>query len=372
MNTSVIVKESNTEDELRRMMSVCNACRYCEGFCAVFPAITQRRNFTSNDLTYLSNLCHNCNACYHGCQYVAPHEFDINIPKKMAEIRGSSYQQFAWPQRLSGLFEHSGLSTTLAVTLSMLLIFSLLLVFKDPAALVQAETGPGSFYRVITHQLMVISAGSTSMFALIAIGIGLWRFWRHCELENLRLIDLITAFKNVAKLTYLGGDQQEGCNDVDDSFSNHRRYFHQGVMWGFMMCFASTCVATFYDYYLELEAPYGYLSIPVLLGTIGGIGMLIGCVGLWVIKLRSDPNPRTSMQSGLDYSFIIMLFLSSASGLILLVLRETSLMPILLALHLAIVLSLFVMLPYSKFVHAGYRFIALIKFSQETNRERQH
>ena len=51
---------------------------------------------------------------------------------------------------------------------------------------------------------MVISAGSTSMFALIAIGIGLWKFWRHCELENLRLIDLITAFKNVAKLTYLG------------------------------------------------------------------------------------------------------------------------------------------------------------------------
>ena len=100
--------------------------------------------------------------------------------------------------------------------------------------------------------------------------------------------------------------------------------------------------------------------------------MVIGCIGLWVIKLRSDPNPRASTQSGLDYSFIIMLFLSSASGLILLVLRETSLMPILLAVHLAIVLSLFVMLPYSKFVHAGYRFVALIKFSQETNRERQH
>ena len=128
MNTSIIAKESKAEDEdeLRRMMTVCNACRYCEGFCAVFPAMTQRREFTSNDLTYLSNLCHNCNACYHGCQYIAPHEFDINIPKKMAEIRGNSYEQFAWPQRLSGLFERSGLSTTLAVTLSMLLIFSLL------------------------------------------------------------------------------------------------------------------------------------------------------------------------------------------------------------------------------------------------------
>ena len=38
MNTSVIVKESNTEDdELRRMMSVCNACRYCEGFARYSP-----------------------------------------------------------------------------------------------------------------------------------------------------------------------------------------------------------------------------------------------------------------------------------------------------------------------------------------------
>ena len=217
--------------------------------------MTQRRDFTSNDLTYLSNLCHNCNACYHGCQYIAPHEFDINIPKKMAEIRGSSYQQFAWPQRLSGLFEHSGLSTTLAVTLSILLIFSLLLVFKDPAALVQAETGPGSFYRVITHQLMVISAGSTSMFALIAIGIGLWRFWRHCGLENLRLIDLITAFKNVAKLTYLGEISRKAVTTSTIHFQITAAISIRGVMWGFMMCFASTCVATFYDYYLELEAP---------------------------------------------------------------------------------------------------------------------
>ena len=108
MNNSVIVKQSDTEDELRQMMTVCNACRYCEGFCAVFPAMTQRRVFSTNDLTYLSNLCHNCNACYHGCQYTAPHEFAINIPKKMAELRGNSYERFAWPRRLSGwAYDHS-------------------------------------------------------------------------------------------------------------------------------------------------------------------------------------------------------------------------------------------------------------------------
>ena len=61
------------------------------------------------------------------------------------------------------------------------------------------------------------------------------------------------SFQNVAKLMTRGG-QQEGCNDVDDSFSNHRRYFHQGVMWGFR-CVSLPHASQLYDYYLELEAP---------------------------------------------------------------------------------------------------------------------
>ena len=28
------------ESEVQRQMTICNACRYCEGFCAVFPAMT--------------------------------------------------------------------------------------------------------------------------------------------------------------------------------------------------------------------------------------------------------------------------------------------------------------------------------------------
>ena len=34
------------ESEANRMLQICNACRYCEGFCAVFPAMTRRIEFT--------------------------------------------------------------------------------------------------------------------------------------------------------------------------------------------------------------------------------------------------------------------------------------------------------------------------------------
>jgi citrate/tricarballylate utilization protein len=47
-----------------RQMTICNACRYCEGYCAVFPAMEQRRVFTKADLTYLANLCFDCRDCY--------------------------------------------------------------------------------------------------------------------------------------------------------------------------------------------------------------------------------------------------------------------------------------------------------------------
>ena len=44
--------------EADRLMTICNACRYCEGLCAVFPAMEMRRTFADADLNYLANLCH--------------------------------------------------------------------------------------------------------------------------------------------------------------------------------------------------------------------------------------------------------------------------------------------------------------------------
>ena len=67
--------------EAARALQICNACRYCEGFCAVFPAMTRRLEFAEADVHYLANLCHNCGACLHACQYAPPHEFAVNVPR---------------------------------------------------------------------------------------------------------------------------------------------------------------------------------------------------------------------------------------------------------------------------------------------------
>jgi citrate/tricarballylate utilization protein len=67
----------------------------------------------------------------------------------------------------------------------------------------------------------------------------------------------------------------------------------------------------------------------------------------------------------MDRGFLALLFLTSLTGLALLALRDTRAMGVLLAVHLGVVLGLFLTLPYGKFVHALYRLAALARFHVE-------
>jgi citrate/tricarballylate utilization protein len=169
----------------------------------------------------------------------------------------------------------------------------------------------------------------------------------------------------------LGGDNSgdgAGCPGPDDRNSLARRHYHHATFYGFMLCFASTSTGTIYHYLLGREAPYGYLELPVVLGTVGGIMLCVGTAGLWREKRRMEPAVRPLAKLGMDYAFIWVLFWVSATGLVLLALRETSFMGLTLAIHLGLVYGFFLVLPYSKFVHGLYRFAALLADAGEARR----
>ena len=347
-------------------MTVCNACRYCEGLCATFQAMSLKRAFDDTDLDYLANLCHNCTACYHDCQYAEPHEFDVNVPVSMAALRAESYARYAWPGFLAGLFERNGLVVSVITALLLSLALSMSAMTIDPMALFGVHAGPGAFYEVISHGAMVTVAGATFGFSVLALFMGFRRFMKPTGTDvSVTGRAIVAALRDVATLKYLDGGHGEGCNVTEDDFSNERRLYHQLTMWGFLLCFAATCVATVYDYGFGLAAPYAFFSLPVLLGTVGGIGLIVGPAGLFLVKRRADPRPMRPAQYGMDYAFLALLFLVSSTGLLLLAVRETPLMGVTLVVHLGFVLALFVTLPYGKFVHAIYRFAALLRFHAE-------
>jgi citrate/tricarballylate utilization protein len=355
--------------DARRAMEVCNACRYCEGFCAVFPAMELRRDFTDQDLDYLANLCHNCQGCFHACQYAPPHPFGINVPKVLAEVRAETYVTYAWPRPMARVFERNGTLLCLLTAICVAVVILGTMLFLNPSELTATHTGPGAFYRILPWGFMVSVAGATFVYALVALAMGFRNFWRSSQRPPSDLVrprPLAQALHDVFTLKYLGGGGH-GCNDVSDSFSMRRRRLHHAMFYGFLLCFASTCVATIYDHFLHQVAPYPFFSIPVLLGTVGGVLLAIGTAGLIWVKVISDPAPAARRLLGAEYALLALLFLVSVSGLLLLTLRESSAMGALLAFHFGLIVALFIALPYSKFVHGIYRSGALLRFALERN-----
>lgn len=340
--------------EAQRMLRICNACRYCEGYCAVFPALQRRLEYGEGDVHYLASLCHNCGSCLYACQYAPPHEFQLNFPRMMAEVRAATYRKHAFPAFFSALFSRNGLAVTLITALSLAMLF--LLVNRQAS---------GSFYNAMPHSLMAGFFAVVSLLVLVALGVSAVRFWR--GMEETGHGGMAQAARDALMLKYLDGGG-EGCTYPDEKPSFARRRFHHLTFYGFALCFAATCVGTFYHYVLGWPAPYPLSSLPVVLGTLGGIGLLVGPAGLLYLRARRDPDLADRSQDGMDLAFIALLFATSATGLVLLALRDTRAMASLLALHLGVVLALFVAMPYGKFVHAVYRFAALLRYHVERKR----
>lgn len=202
----------------------------------------------------------------------------------------------------------------------------------------------GDFYQIFPHSLLAWMFGSVFVLAIGLLMAGVIRFWR------------------------LDGGHGKGCNEADDAFTLLRRRFHHLTFYGFMLCFAATLVATGYHYVADWEAPYPFFSLPVMLGTLGGIGLLIGPAGLLWLNLWRSPLHGDARQKPMDRGFILLLLLTSLTGLALLAGRDTSGMGILLALHLGVVMALFLTLPYGKFAHGFFRCAALLKWAVEKRR----
>jgi citrate/tricarballylate utilization protein len=362
---------SKTLNEAERVMAICNACRYCEGFCAVFPAMELRRVFSPADLKYLANLCHNCRGCYYACQYAPPHEFELNVPRALGELRQETYESFSWPSVFKGIFRNNAALVTLITTISIAAVLLLAFLVSGTENIFTAHTGSGAFYRVIPYAAMVIPFMLVAALVLVSLGKGALNLWGAIGGTSTELKQWSAHFQaiwDVLRLRYLDGGGH-GCNYPDDRFSMIRRYFHHATFYGFMLCLAATTVAFCYDHILHWPAPYPFLSWPVVLGTVGGLALLAGTGGLFYLKLVMDRRPATPQTFGMDLAFITLLFMTSLSGLLLMCLRATPLMGVLLIFHLGVVLGLFITMPYGKFVHGVYRYAALVKNAIEQARD---
>jgi citrate/tricarballylate utilization protein len=344
-----------------RVMTICNACRYCEQYCPAFQAMEERLTFAAADLDYLANLCHGCGECLYACQYAPPHEFAINVPRTFARLRVQSYEHYAWPAALGAAFRHQGVTTALLLAAVMTAVLLAATAALNGAALL-APGAAADFYAVVPHAVMIAVFGGVGLFVLLALTIGTVRCAR--ELRSLPKREhghhAGSALRDALTLNHLHVAGRD-CVTGPEARTPLRRWLHHATFYGFALCFAATCVATLY-HLGGAPAPYAYSSAPVLLGTAGGLLLVVGTAGLLVQRLRRDATLSDPAQEGLDLAFAVLLLLTAATGLLLLALRHERAMGVLLVVHLGVVLALFLTLPYGKFVHGIYRGLALLHY----------
>ncbi|HLF76403.1 MAG TPA: tricarballylate utilization 4Fe-4S protein TcuB [Dehalococcoidia bacterium] len=356
--------------EIDRQLTICNACRYCEGYCAVFPAMELRRTFDKEDILYMANLCFECRACYNACPYTPEHEYDINIPKVLSQLRVETYQEYATPRLLSKLlFNRAGAVLGLLLG-SIGLIFALVWAFQGSDVLFESNTEEGAFFDVIPYLAITVPAMLLSGYWLAVLSIGGVRFWRDTKGRTGQMFSwaaFLKASKDAFGLEYMKGGG-EGCDYPTAAKSRARFWSHHLLVWGIALNFVATSWAAILHNVLGSDGPYPYVSGPVISGVVGGVMILLGAVGLLWLKARSDKGPAEAKMLSMDVAFLALLLLASVTGLLLLALRESAAMGALLVIHLGVIAALYLTLPYGKFAHVVYRYAALVKYQIEMSR----
>ena len=226
----------------------------------------------------------------------------------------------------------------------------------------------GNFYAVFPHNLLVSLFAPVFVFVVLALTLGVRRFWRAVappQEEPVAPGALPEAAGNALTLKFLDGGHGEGCHNEDDRWTHARRRAHHLTFYGFLLCFASTSVATLYHYAFGWVAPYDLPSIPKLLGAVGGVLLLLGTAQLLRLRLARHPAQGDAAQKPMDLGFIVLLLLTSVTGLGLWFARGLPGQTVWLAVHLGVVMALFVTLPFGKFAHGVFRCAALLKYQIE-------
>jgi citrate/tricarballylate utilization protein len=356
--TSISPKH-NEYDEAKRVANICNACRYCEDFCDVFPSMERLIKFDKGEVNFLANLCHDCRECYHACQFAPPHEYAVNFPQVMSKVRVSSYKPDSSKiGRLISII--TGKFCAIYIYPLLFILFGILKYQEN--FWVSYSIASGNFYQLISHQDMLSLFGTLGLLIATLVIIRTSSFYHSINKDDdsSSLDNIYQAFTDAFTLKNLKSSGS-GCSYPKSQQSKARTIFHHLMASGFIFSFAATITGTLYHYILILPAPYALVSLPVILGSIGGIFLIIGCFGLIILKSIQDKAPTDPQHDQSSVKFLLLLLMIAASGMLLLILRETIFMGVFLYWHLGLVFSFFLAFPYEKMMHIFFRIVALIK-----------
>jgi len=309
-------------------------------------------------------LCHQCNDCSVRC----PRE--VNPGDIMASVRAMVVEKMATPAFLGRLVGNAKKTWPLLV-LGPLVYWLVLLgatgihiPLVDDA--LSATDGRFHYEHFVPHTLIYITYFSATFFVLLTMFSSGSRYWKMLGTNSERKGSLIGAL--IPAFIDIGTHKKFA---TCDRGVFRRRWGHFLVMWGFVGAAITSGFAVVYLYretvfFSWLNLGYSY-PVPIThwvkwLGNISAVALVLGGLLLWLNR-RSTDDKLVGVTTAFDRFFLWVVLTVIATGVITEVFRFIAVPPILACavylIHLAIVLTLFLTLPYSKFAHILYRTLAM-------------
>jgi citrate/tricarballylate utilization protein len=350
-----------------REYNLCSACRFCIGYCPVWDALDRiffgfkKESVDHRDIEYFAYLCHDCRNCYYACPYRQPHELNINIPKLNSMLREKVNNSYVWPGFMRGMLKRQYMYMTSSIMAFLALAFVLTAIVGDLSALMLPIH---SIYHVMPSiyiEMIGSVLGVWGMTLLIYEGARYWKSingnYKGIFNGRLHLYALRDTFMH---LWFRANG--EGCDYPGEYGSFSRFYLHLLMFTGMLVDLVATITALYAQNILGYYPPYSLFSFPVMLGIMGGALILVGVVGLLVLKESANSKLIESAWIETDRAMLYLLLAIVVSGFVITSMRSMPFARLMFLVHISLVATLFVSAPYSKLVHIIYRYLAVVKY----------
>lgn len=318
-------------------------------------------------------LCHQCNDCSVRCPR------DVGPGDVMAAIRAMMVERLAFPAALGKLV--GNVKATWPLLVFGPILFWLVLLFATTGLgevpvhhHLQPSATMGQFFydQYVPHYLIYAVYFSATGWILLALGSSGFRFWKELGSGAERKGSFIGALIGTCVEIATHGKFSSCERGIPK-----RRWGHFMVMWGFIGAAITSGFAVVYLYgdtplfswffkILPFETP-GY-PVPIShwvkwLGNASAIALVLGGILLFINRL-STGNKLVGATTAFDRFFLWVVLAVIGTGVLTEIFRFVpGVSPMLglgvYILHLGVVLSLFLTLPYSKFAHLVYRTLAI-------------
>lgn len=309
-------------------------------------------------------LCHQCNDCSVRC----PRE--VNPGDVMASIRAMVVEKLATPRFLGSLV--GNVKKTWPLLVLAPLVYWLVLLGAtgvhipniDPA--LSGVDGRFHYEHFVPHSLIYITYFAATFFILATMWSSGRRFWTRLGAAQPRQGSFFGAL--IPALVDIATHKKFA---TCDRGVPKRRWGHFLLMWGFVGAAITSGFAVVYLYretvfFSWLSLDYSY-PVPIThwvkwLGNISAAALVLGGFLLWLNR-RAVGEKLVGVTTAFDRFFLWVVLTVIATGVLTEVFRFIAVPPILACaiyvIHLGIVLTLFLTLPYSKFAHIVYRTLAM-------------